>query len=127
MPDQEPQIDFTRIDFPSDSLTIQAVRRRFPEALDGKAAGTHLDLEKIDLPGMLRIERTLAKEAFEVALGKKPRFPGALGDVARYSASEVYVRYGLASGDHHAQQLIRAIEQAAARQAREHMRGPPAR
>jgi hypothetical protein len=127
----EPHLDFTKIDFPTDRLTIQAVRQRFPDALDAEAPGQHMDLEKIELPAMLRIERNLAKWAFDAALGKSPFKPGSgpvgLLDIARYKVGDLYVRYGLAKGTHHAEQLIRAFEQAAADQARQHMPDPPPR
>ena len=97
----EPHIDLLKIAFPTDNLTIKAIRQQFPE-IDGDRL---YDFDDIELPGMLSLERDLATAAFDAVLGRRTV------DITvedRRMLGKVYVRYGLASGPHHAKQLIRA-------------------
>ena len=118
--DPEPHLDLLKVPFPTDSLTIKAIRQRFPE-ID---ADNLNDFDDIELPGMLSLERDLAKAAFDEVLGRRT-VDIALED--RRMLIKVYMRYGLASGPFHAKQLIRAFQQAAADQAREHLPGQRSR
>ena len=73
---------------------------------------------------MLSLEHDLATAAFDAVLGRRTV------DITvedRRMLGKVYIRYGLASGPHHAKQLIRAFQQAAADQAREHLPDQPSR
>lgn len=131
MPAPAPQIDFTRIYFPSDRLTVRDLRRAFPGSFDlpgqpvqksgtrsyGRAStGSALD-------GIIDAERLLAGIAFKQVLGQP------LGeDEASFDRNEFvealttdYVRVGLAAGEHQVRELIRGIEAQAVAQARRHL------
>jgi len=115
----KPHLDLLKIDFPTDQLTIKAIRQGFPQIDQDKV----YDFEDIELPGLLSLERDLAIAAFDAVLGRRTV---AMSGEEKEMLAEVYVRYGLASGPHHAEQLIRAFEEAAAEQARQHVpKSPP--
>ena len=59
-----PQIDYTRIRFPSDSVTIGRLRAVAPFRLDVD------EPQFIDEVGMLTVERSLARQAFDAVLGR---------------------------------------------------------
>lgn len=65
----EPRIDLLKIAFPTDNLTIKAIRERFPQIDAGKHGRS---LERIELQGMLSLERDLAKTAFDAVLKRGP-------------------------------------------------------
>jgi hypothetical protein len=113
----KPRLDLLKIDFPTDNLTIKAIRQRFPQV----DAGNFGDIE---LSGMLSLERDLAKAAFDEVLGRRTT---SMSGEEEEMLSKIYVRYGLASGLNHTKQLIRAVQQAAADQARQHLPDQPSR
>ncbi|MGH9616408.1 MAG: hypothetical protein ACRD28_06660 [Acidobacteriaceae bacterium] len=122
MSDQpSPRIDYTRIHFPSDSVTIGTLRAVSPFRLD-------VDEPRfIDEVGMLTVERLLARRAFDAALGRPvtdkddvPSRKGWIDDLA-----DDYKRYGVARGPKTALRLIEAFEAEAASQAREHLGRTP--
>jgi hypothetical protein len=133
-----PILDFTQIAFPSDRLTVKDLRRDAPGCFD-LTAPEHLperegflQRQSIEytLGGIINTERELAAIAFFAALGTSPLESfGKLGprDFAAECLANDYVRLGLASGQHHAEQLIRDFEQAAADQARKHLPNLPSR
>lgn len=122
-----PEIDLTRIEFPSDGMTIKDIRRIWPVAVD---TGENVDLFSRPVGGrageilfsMLTMERDLAKATYGLELGRKPDISYADNDVKLLveDLSEIYIRVGLGSGPHHAGQLIRSIESQAVSQARQH-------
>jgi hypothetical protein len=128
-PKPQPHVDLMRIDFPSDRLTIKELRELFPQ-IDSDELN---DFDEIELPGLLSLERDLARAAFDEALGRTPRQKGifvrGIGAVEedRQMLAATYLRYRLATGLHHAEQLIRAFEQAAAEMASQHMPNRPTR
>ena len=125
-------IDYTPIAFPSDNLTVGKLRKLYPDRFDVEGAG-HRDFFSANawgdkkqpdeewLAAMLSAERYLARHAFELACGKTSTCLTQLGDTRDESAEELgqyYIHFGLASGPHHAEQLIRAFEAQAAAQGR---------
>jgi hypothetical protein len=118
--DPKPHIDLLKVGFPTDRLTIKAIRQRFPR-ID---AGRLYDFDNIELPGMLSLERDLATAAFDAVLGRRTV---AMSGEEEEMLARVYARYGLASGPQHAGQLIRAFQKAAADQARQHLPDLPSR
>jgi hypothetical protein len=116
----KPHIDLLKIDFPTDRLTIKAIRQRFP-VIDADRLN---DFDDIELPGLLSLERDLAKAAFDAVFGRRTVL---MSGEEKGMLARVYARYGLASGPQHARQLIRAFQQAAADQAREHLPDQPSR
>jgi hypothetical protein len=125
----EPQIDFTKIEFPTDKLTIKMVRSNYPWAFDRPAAlsenRTHFygraSIENA-LGGLVDCERRLAVVEFKRVLNLP--LTTEEGKIARASLAETlvdeYVHLGLASGDHHAEQLIRGLEAQVSAQAQSH-------
>src|SRR4051794_24637149 len=117
----EPKIDFTRIAFPSDAITLKMVRQAWPDATD-------VDLPEQFFPakdrmyrrnsldgllgtGLIDLERELAEQAFKAVLGQpvKRRLFNDRKDLTDFLAIE-YVRYGLARGRHSAAVLAHQIE-----------------
>jgi hypothetical protein len=127
---ESPDIDFTKIDFPSDGLTIKTLRRLHPDDFDTEPDACHRLVEDVagranqNLMTMLDAERFVAQAAFAKASSVQWT-PGDIEDaqISAARAATLYVHYGLASGPQHAQQLIRGIETQAAEQARQ----PPGR
>jgi hypothetical protein len=134
---ETPVIDFTRITFPSDRLTIKAVRDaigrdRGPNRLDMvllEPLGSHLFESKTGLADFLALERELARNAFTAALeGYKP---ARIGRQDLEKAGErrgisdclniKYRQFRLASGPKQSAQLVRDIEKQAVVQAQEHL------
>jgi hypothetical protein len=113
-----PQIDYTRIHFPSDSVTIGKLRAVNP---------LRLDVDEpmfIDEVGMLTEERSLARQAFDATLGREiPDDNDYLSGRNELVGDLVanYKTYGLARGPKTALQLIKAFEAEAVAQAREHL------
>lgn len=113
----ELSIDMGKINFPSDKLTFGVIRRLHADQVDTNyETRTLFDTEKPGSAGdsishMLFAERMVAEGAFLQAIGH-PRDPVYIEDQKCYAAeaSELYIRYGIASGPHHAQQLIRDVE-----------------
>jgi hypothetical protein len=125
----EPRIDFAAIEFPSDRLSFEVLRRKFPELIDSSPTVTFFELPEgnpvyhtENLTNLLQGEREVALMAFSAALGREWT-PGLFTaeEVKQYLAED-YVRYGVASGEQHAAQLIRGIETMAMDQARRHVK-----
>ena len=123
--EDSPQIDFTKIAFPSDSLTIGTLRKLHPADLDSQSKPDFTERSHslgAELTDMLWVEREIAEAAFNRALGRPTEgdrtgqdWQDCLDQVAG-----IYTRYGIASGQHHAEQLFRDIETQAVAQARQH-------
>jgi hypothetical protein len=137
----EPRLDLTKIAFPSDRLTIQNLRQLFPNKMDIEFSDLK-DLAKLD--SMLRGERSFASLVYAAAKGPPVIDPSVAATpefkkIAEYAKQhlpprmveppisetplykgliEDYVEFGLASGPHHAEQLLRDIESQARTQAR---------
>jgi hypothetical protein len=114
----EPSLDFRRITFPSDRITIGTLRAAHPHIGGSPTDGIP---EDSDVNALLGVEREFALRAFRKALGRS-RPPSRDGDYRRELAScldDGYVRYGLSSGPHDTEVLLRGIEAQAAGQARE--------
>jgi hypothetical protein len=122
-----PEIDLTKIEFPSDVMTIKAIRRLWPVAVD---TGEKVDLFSRPVGGragemlsnMLTMERDLAKATFGLEFGREPNITYADDDVKLLAEdlSKLYTRYGIADGPNSAKELIRNIESQAVAQARQH-------
>lgn len=126
-----PVIDFRRIAFPSDGLTVGVLRRLFPKQFDTEPNPSFFSsspfrsahgLEHVDdaVGGMLYVERKMALSAFSLAIGDSHPERSLAPEVRDDYASELvqfYVRYGIAPGKAAAEQLIRTIESQAAAQA----------
>lgn len=145
MPDPEPSIDFTQIEFPSDGLTVKDMRKAIPNGFDlplpeqnaHNAVGwlRRRSLESV-LGGTIDTEREIAALAFYAALGREPP-PKNKGESLerklgpRWQAAEAligdYQILGLASGEHQGEEMIRKIEAQAAAQAQRFLGSSPSR
>lgn len=125
-----PAIDFTLIEFPTDRLTIKDLRKRWPQGFDippredqtqwGRIGPyPRKDIDSI-IGSVIDTERELAERAFCAALGKRvpEHLRGFLGEESAELLAQTYVEYGLATGEHHARELIRNIEAQGTAQAR---------
>jgi hypothetical protein len=119
-------VNLTDIRFPSDGLTIGALRRAHPDRFDTPPVPTFFlteprgDCADLVLGTVLGLERALAADAYNRAAGQGWKDVALGYDRGTFAADlgEWYVRYGLARGGHHAEQLIRAFEAQAAGQVR---------
>ena len=119
MPDAPP-IDFSRLTFPTDKLTVAAIR-----AADAR----HFTSDKPSfdaIAGTMETERMLARKAYAKALRQPDPYPDS-GFTHRAALVDAlvgeYKTYGLSTGPKHTRELIRGIEAAATEQAQEHL-GP---
>jgi hypothetical protein len=111
-------VDLTSIEFPSDRLSILDVRKLFPQHLDSPPSSETKAPSLDDLLGTLvGVERKLAESAFDAASGRTGRW-ARYRDSQREALASEYVRFGLAQGPNHADQLIRDFEARAANQSR---------
>lgn len=117
-----PDIDLSGIQFPSDTITIRALREAHPEQFDiGFAGGGGYEQPKFFFNGsdgataedtlgaMLYCERLIATDAYAAAKGVAGM--GVSIDDFKEELAELYTRYGISKGPHHAAELIRGIEQ----------------
>ncbi len=115
-------LDYTSLSFPSDAITVRAIRRAHPDLIDVEGADNYFG-EPAAAHGVgtaVYLERLLARAAFEVALGKADDIlaancldrEGCIDELA-----QVYERYGVSTGRHYTEELIRTLEKAAAAQA----------
>lgn len=110
-------IDFSGIDFPSDGLTLGQIRQRhralFDRGMRGFQPSFFWEAEKPQhsretIGGLLYAERLVCCCAF--ALADATPAPACDIHAVKERLAEQYVGYGIARGEHHAQQLIRGLE-----------------
>ena|SRR5579883_1144506 len=115
-----PEIDFKTLSFPSDRLTIKALRLAEPQLF---ATDNPVDLDKTfahsDFSSMLSWERVVARQAYKAALGQPDPDAEERGELVDM-LTEHYRDYGLSSGPHQTEQLVREIEAQASGQAGRH-------
>ncbi len=131
MSESEPQLDLTKIAFPSDSLTVKKLREVLPRYFDNPSRGPFVEANG-EWEAMLSFERWIAELAFDAARGETiSQFDAMRGltlsqsiqrrrnelESYKEDLQELYVKYGLASGPHHVEQLVRDIETQAQNQA----------
>ncbi len=139
MPSPEPVVDLAKIEFPTDKLTLKELRKFCPDDFDrmdkrGRALGGPPDVRS-QSEAILLLERDFASRAFNAAMGRPfnwndpskrdPEVYDQVNELGRKLLRGAYVAWGLATGQHHAEQLLRAVEQAAAEQAKAY--APPSR
>jgi hypothetical protein len=122
---ESPTIDLSGLDFPSDHLTVKALREAHRDQFDQDFNPTYFrqrwspDSGERTVGLMLYLERVLAASAFNQAVGGQNEVvTGFDRNTFVEELTAFYVRYGLATGGHHAEQLIRGMESEAAAQAR---------
>lgn len=115
------------LDFPSDRLTLGALRRRFPDLFDQPSNDDSLSEcpfltddrgrgfgMRDRLYALLDTERQVALNALVAAQGKTRDDWFQSPQEEWRTLAELYHEYGIAQGPEHAGQLIRDLEQAAA-------------
>jgi hypothetical protein len=118
------KLDFTRIHFPSDRVTILSVRQLHPELFDhgcgfagSKAQPQYFLRQKphnpaeVGLGDLLYCERLIVAHAYAVAKGL--RIPESLEmDIEgfREQVTKTYRELGLASGEHEAAEMLRDLD-----------------
>lgn len=115
-------LDFRNIRFPSDGITVRRLRELHPDLFDhGYHAGGGAQPVYLLRPeeaghvtdrlgNLLFIERFVVASAYAAAERIDP--PEGEPDALIEELSNLYLRYGLASGPQHAAQLIRDLETA---------------
>jgi hypothetical protein len=113
-------LDFSECTFPSDAISIAQMRQVHPllfdvgiETAKGQQPvfmlapfdGGHV-LDTIGM--MLHCERIIAADSYAAKLGLEP--PDADIELFKEELANYYIKYGLAKGEHHAQELVRNIE-----------------
>jgi len=115
------QLDLSEIRYPSDALSIGVLRQKVPLLFDKgfterqpsfflrpQHAGHAEDV----LGGLLCCERLVALSAYGETIGMP--FPFKVGFNFAEELANLYVKIGLAGGQHEASELIRGVEQQAA-------------
>lgn len=111
------RLNFSDLTFPSDGLSIGILRKKHPSLFDegfddGDGAQPlfffNAKHSEDNLANMLFGERLIATFAYALARSMEP--PDCELSLFKNDLSKLYVRYGIASGPHHAEQLIRDIE-----------------
>ena len=122
-------IDFTTFSFPTDRLTVRDLRRKHPEGFDQPLPeealgeirrGSRYRRRSLDviLGDLIDAEREVAERAFHNHLGSgQPDYLRGTPDGSRDCLISTYVEWGLATGEHHAEQLVRDLEAQAISQA----------
>ena len=110
-----PPIDFSRIPFPTDKLTVGDIRARTPHFFET----WEVNLE--NLQGLLMTERTVAGKAYAAALRQPDPHPNWRQDDLTLALMDVYKAYGLTTGIKHTRELKKSIEAAAQAQAADHL------
>ena len=132
MDDSVPKIDFTKIDFPTDKVTIKDVRRAYKLSYDvwmeDRIANNGRDNEPTPvtldthLHDLMDYERHFAENMFKKALGLHDPNLGYFGYASAIeSFSAQYIELGLASGDHQVSELVRGVERQAVAQANQYL------
>jgi hypothetical protein len=120
MTETKPQIDYGRIDFPSDRVTLKQLRaKNVILPLDGAhLEDMHVWEKDFARLGFLR-ERG-ARTEMETLQGEMDAVAQAdVGASAREHLSAYYVRFGIADGPETAEQFIRRLEAEGAAQSRQ--------
>jgi hypothetical protein len=130
-----PPLDYSRMQFPTDQLTIAHLRKLYPADFD-KTPPREVDAEVTffnaltpeghvsngsHLASILREERTFATIMYDIALNRSPWTPAQQAShiqrMIRFLATN-YIKIGLAKGEHHALALLGAVATAAEGQAK---------
>jgi len=120
MPDEiVPQCEAATIRFPSDAITLGAMRRAQPDlfSVGGMLNGAVADSDALSV---LRREIKLAEKAFAAALWLSDPFPAEMDhrDELIKDLSEAYSAYGISTGPQASLELIKGIEAEAVAQSK---------
>lgn len=124
---EQPALDLSQIEFPSDQLSLGVLRKHYGTSehfLDNGSAIVRLGL-------LAESERDFAEIVFEEAmtsvawedLNRRNGLIGGMKQCDEETMSRDYQEYGLARGPHEARELIRSFEAAVRAQAKSHGKG----
>jgi hypothetical protein len=112
------ELDLTKMEFPSDRLTVGAIRRMDAKVFATFRHGEHDYLGRLEFFQTLALEMDLAVLAFAKAAGAAPPDLGVSRDDIIEQLLIDYEKLGFGSGPASRQALIQKIESDAAAQAR---------
>lgn len=110
-----PQLDLSKLRFPSDSITLGQMRADDP-ALFSKTSLEGLTATHVEAIATHWWEQMLARKAFSKAAGMPDLDTGTDMAFIVSTLNSAYRKYGLSSGMHQTRELAREIEIAAASQ-----------
>jgi hypothetical protein len=126
MGSDDPDLDLSKFDFPTDKLTIKDLRRLYPGRLDNRDVSMLEDCREGSvyekMAELISEERIIAIDIYDQARGKKRPF-GLRGKDLKDALEELaedYIKFDLASGPTHAKELARSVKSQALRQAERH-------
>ena len=113
----KPEIDFSKLSLPSDTVTVRDIRRHDAAVFEGEHHGMGGRLDDLSTLHALGIEMDLA----ELAFARQAGFTGlAYGELTRddlvNDLLKVYDRLGIGDGERSRHELIRRFEADAAAQ-----------
>lgn len=130
MSSSRPEIDLTRVPFPSDRIALGDLRRRHPDLFDESEATAGMFFDGsgplTDLWELVAAERRVAAALFETTLHPDDTrlHPFRPEDAAaRDDLMLAWQRFGLAAGPAEAGELLRRLAAACAAQAQQHLPG----
>lgn len=107
-----PPLDVTKIDFPSDKVTVGQMRRLQPESFT-QANFVKLRGDEIPIVSAMCLEEMLAQKAYASAAGLPDPYPDDDRLESIRWLYDEYAQYGLSSGVKHTRELVRGFEKAA--------------
>lgn len=118
-----PELDYSKIDFPSDELTVHQIRLLEPSLNTNRPTFAWTGEEGVpSIEGVLSLEREVAAMAFEIARGHGRRISELERDYRPKDLDNdlvaAYMTYNMAATTHEAGQLIRTIKEQAREQAK---------
>jgi hypothetical protein len=116
------QLDLSKIDLPSDRITLGKIRRVEPEGFEPYTSSEHISPDNII--ATVATEILLAKAAYAKARRIDPKEPVDAGERREYilNLNEDYCLYGISTGVKQTTEMIRGMERAAAEQAKQSTR-----
>ena len=117
------KLDLTKMEFPSDQLTVGAIRRLDPEVFASRNHGEDDYLGRLQFFQVLAHEMDLAVLAFAKAAGAPPPDLGVSREEFAQQLLIDYEKIGIGSGPASRQALLQKIESDAVAQARSAEKG----
>jgi hypothetical protein len=117
-PSSIPSLDLSKIQLPTDRVTLGAIRRRQPELLPSAGIASAKRLSDVQIFCAADAEIALAQKCFADELGlPDPRPNDDVGELKELLGAE-YKRWDISSGPTHTEQLLRDLVADAQEQAR---------
>jgi len=115
-----PPLDWSKIEFPSDRITVAQLRKDQPQLLEDAETAIEYRMTDLNVLATIASERELAQRAFAAAMGRADPIPAMMSRSQKIDLlNDDYVRYGISKGLQQTRLLVRELETAAKRQAKE--------